>query len=184
MNYYYRVRAVSQSGISGYSAVQSVLLAGIPIVTTDSASVITQTAAYCGGVISDSCGSQVTERGICWNTSSLPTIQNNHTSEGGGTGTFTSQMTELKAGTRYYVRAYGINSRGIAYGNEVSFITLSSVGDIDGNQTVDLRDAIICLQILVGINTGSPELSVADVNNDGRISLEEAAFIIRFISGN
>jgi len=93
-------------------------------------------------------------------------------------------MTGLKAGTQYYVRAYAINSGGIAYGNEVSFTTLSSVGDIDGNQTVDLRDAIICLQILVGINTGDLVITGADVNNDGKIGLEEAAFILRVVTGN
>ncbi len=184
LTYYYRVRTVSQNGISGYSAVQSVLLTGTPTVTTDSVSGITQNTASCGGVISDSCGSQVTERGICLNTASLPTIQNNHTSEGGGTGTFTSQMTGLKAGTKYYVRAYGINSGGIAYGNEVSFTTLSSVGDIDGNQIIDLRDAIICLKVLAGIDTGDPVITGADVNNDGKIGLEEAAFIIRVVTGN
>ena len=32
-------------------------------------------------------------------------------------------MTNLKPNTKYYVRAYATNSKGTAYGNELSFTT-------------------------------------------------------------
>jgi hypothetical protein len=38
--------------------------------------------------------------------------------------TFTSTMTKLSPGTKYYVKAYAITSSGISYGNQVSFTTL------------------------------------------------------------
>lgn len=78
-----------------------------------------------GGTIASDGGASVTARGVCWNTSGNPTIEDSRTSDGTGTGTFTSSMTGLVPGTLYYVRAYATNSAGTSYGNEVSFTTLS-----------------------------------------------------------
>jgi len=108
-----------------------------PQLITDSVTAITATSATCGGNITDNGGSSVTACGICWNTSPNPTIANNFTTDGSGTGAFVSNLTGLTANTLYYVRAYATNSVGMAYGNEVSFTTLTAslypVIDIDGN---------------------------------------------------
>ncbi|MFZ4726543.1 MAG: formylglycine-generating enzyme family protein, partial [Paludibacter sp.] len=58
-----------------------------------------------------------------WSTSSSPTITNSKTTDGIGTGTFTSSLTGLTAGTTYYLRAYATNSAGTGYGNEQVFTT-------------------------------------------------------------
>ena len=43
---------------------------------------------------------------------------------GAGEGKFSVMLTELSVGTRYYVRAYGVTSKGVIYyGNELSFET-------------------------------------------------------------
>jgi uncharacterized protein (TIGR02145 family) len=119
----------------------------IPSVTTTSISAITQTTASSGGNVTSDGGASITERGICYNTSSNPTIAHSKIVATGTTGTFTSNLTGLTAGTAYYVKAYAINSVGTAYGNEVLFTTTSSgggiifnpgltygsVSDIDGN---------------------------------------------------
>jgi len=47
------------------------------------------------------------------------------TSDGTGTGAFTSTLSGLTASTLYYVRAYATNAVGTAYGNEENFTTLS-----------------------------------------------------------
>ena len=69
-----------------------------------------------------------TEYGVCWNTSTLPTISDSKTEEGEATstGAFTSNMTGLTPNTTYYVRAYSTNDAGTNYGEEVSFTTLAS----------------------------------------------------------
>ncbi len=90
-------------------------------ISTTAISSITGTGAVSGGNISNSGGSLVTHRGVCWSTSPNPTTADNTTLDGGGTGSFTSTLTGLTANTTYYVRAYAINSAGIAYGNELSF---------------------------------------------------------------
>lgn len=123
-----------------------------PVLTTGSLSGITQTGAVSGGNITSDGGSEVTARGVCWSTTQNPTIASDKTTEGTGVGTFLSNLTDLSPNTTYYVRAYATNSKGTAYGNEISFstspvvfaLTTSSVSDItivsarvDGMITID-----------------------------------------------
>jgi len=104
----------------------------LPTVYTTSVTNISTTTATSGGNVTSDGGATVTARGVCWSTSSNPTISDNHTTDGSGTGTFTSYLTGLTPNTLYYVRAYAINSVGTAYGSEITFTTLSSFtcGDI------------------------------------------------------
>ena len=94
-----------------------------PVVETGAVENITLTFATCGGNVVSDCGADVTERGVCWSTSPNPTINDNITTNGNGTGTFTSDLVNLTANTTYYVRAYANNSAGTGYGNEISFTT-------------------------------------------------------------
>lgn len=93
-----------------------------PSVVTTLASQILYFSAASGGTVVDDGGLMV-YRGICWNTVTNPTIDNNTTSDGTGEGDFSSSMDGLKPGTKYYVKAYASNSAGIEYGNEISFTT-------------------------------------------------------------
>jgi hypothetical protein len=94
-----------------------------PVVTTTNVTGITQTTATTGGNVTDDGGAEVTSKGVCWNTSENPTVANSKTSDGKGTGSFTSSLTQLTPGTNYYVRAYATNSEGTGYGNQVSLTT-------------------------------------------------------------
>jgi len=100
----------------------------LPVLTTAEASAITATSAVLGGNITSDGGAEVTERGVCWATSATPTVSVSKTTDGAGTGSFTSNLTGLTANTTYYVRAYATNSAGTAYGNEVSFSTTVEAG--------------------------------------------------------
>jgi len=108
-----------------------------PTVTTNSVTAISTASATCGGNITSDGNSDVTARGVCWSTSTSPTIADSKTTNGTGTGTFTSSITGLTANTNYHVRAYATNAIGTSYGNDVSFTTTtqgsSTVTDIDGN---------------------------------------------------
>jgi uncharacterized protein (TIGR02145 family) len=91
--------------------------------TTNNASNLTINSVTSGGSITNGGSADITSRGVCWSTSQNPAVSGSHTSDGTGTGSFTSNITGLTPGTKYYLRAYATNSVGIAYGNEVSFTT-------------------------------------------------------------
>ncbi|MDD2228554.1 MAG: endonuclease [Candidatus Cloacimonetes bacterium] len=95
----------------------------LAVLSTAVVSGITVSSAISGGTITSDGGASVTARGVCWNTSTTPTISNSLTSNGSGTGSFVSNLNSLTASTLYYVRAYATNSQGTAYGEEYSFST-------------------------------------------------------------
>ena len=95
----------------------------IPTVTTSEVTSTTGTSASSGGNVTDAGGSSVYARGVCWNTTGSPTVSDSHTSDGSGTGSFTSSITGLSPETTYYVRAYATNEQGVGYGSEISFST-------------------------------------------------------------
>jgi hypothetical protein len=134
----YYVRAYATNGIGttyGTEKTFTTLQIGSPTVTTAQVINITNNSAVSGGnVISDG-GATVTARGVCWSTSSNPTIADNITSDGIGTGLFASSLTGLTPATTYYVRAYATNIIETAYGEELNFITSTSV--IGGFETFD-----------------------------------------------
>ncbi len=106
----------------------------LPVIVTTSATDVLQTTAVSGGSITADGGSAVISRGICWSTTISPTISNNKTSDGTGTGTFISKLYGLTPGTTYYIRAFATNGNGTSYGNEISLTPdPSTVSDGDGN---------------------------------------------------
>ncbi len=121
--YYVRAYATNSVG-TAYGNQESFTTLALPTVTTDAVSAITSTTATSGGDVTSDGGAAVTARGVCWSTNPTPTTADSHTTDGTGTGTFTSSLTGLTAGTLYYVRAYATNSVGTAYGNQESFTTL------------------------------------------------------------
>lgn len=99
----------------------------IPIVSTNPATDISITTAVSGGIVLFDGYATVTERGVCWNTTGNPTINDNKTIDGNGLGNFTSTLTSLTNNTKYYVCAYATNSVGTSYGEQDSLTTLNSL---------------------------------------------------------
>jgi len=130
--YYVRPYATNSIG-TVYGQEVSLTTLSLPTLSTTAASSITIIGANSGGAITADGGAAITARGICWSTNANPTIAlTTKTSDGSGTGSFTSSINGLIANTKYYARAYSTNSVGTAYGNEVNFATYS-VMDIAGN---------------------------------------------------
>ena len=97
-------------------------------ITTASLTLITDSTAVSGGNVTASGGGTISARGIVWNTSVNPTIAlSTKTTNGAGTGVFSSNITGLTPGTIYYVRAYVTNNIGTNYGNELTFTSLAKL---------------------------------------------------------
>lgn len=163
--YYYCFECYS-SHSSTRSEVHSfvTLKAEKPVVETGAVENITLNFATCGGNVVSDCGADVTERGVCWSTSPNPTINDNITTNGNGTGTFTSNLINLTANTTYYVRAYANNSAGTGYGNEISFTTLKDIvkPTVKTNEVSSVvQDAAICGGVV--IDEGGAEVTARGV---------------------
>lgn len=100
----------------------------IPTLTTNPVSSITLNAGLSGGNITSGGCATITARGICWSTTSNPTIAlTTKTTDGTGTGNFISNITVLAPGVTYHVRAYATNSAGTGYGSDISFTSCTVV---------------------------------------------------------
>ena len=159
----------------------TITVVDLPTVTTTAITDIDKTTATGGGEVTADGGATVTARGICWSTSQNPTVSGSHTTDGTGTGSFTSNMTGLAANTTYYVRAYATNSAGTAYGEEVSFTTLPAgvMGDVNGDNRFNLADISLILSYLMGDSqlTGQAFIN-ADVNGDSRVNLSDVSLLL------
>lgn len=109
-----------------------------PSITTATIYDISSTTASSGGIVTNDGGAPVQSKGVVWSTSDSPTLENNKTLEGGGSGSFISTITLLSPATLYYLRAYATNSAGTGYGSQTSFTTFYNdqtglVRDGEGN---------------------------------------------------
>jgi hypothetical protein len=93
--------------------------------TTTAATNILKTTATSGGNILTDGGAAITERGVCYNTVTVPTTANSKVTSAGTTGSFSVSLTGLTAATTYHTRAYAINSVGTTYGVEADFATIT-----------------------------------------------------------
>ena len=120
-----------------------------PTVLTKSVTEITESTADVVGQVAADGGTEVTERGVCWNTDGAPTILDYRVKDTAvGLGTFTSKLSDLKANTTYYVRAYATNAVGTSYGEEKSFTTTEKV-NADTPDTPDTPEGVIsCAEAL------------------------------------
>lgn len=75
--------------------------------------------------------SNIISRGICYDTSPLPTLSKQVVTNGSGLGSYTTSITGLTPNTTYYGRAFAINSTDTAYGSIMACTTFSPSGSVD-----------------------------------------------------
>jgi uncharacterized protein (TIGR02145 family) len=91
---------------------------------------ITATSFKSKGVITSDIGTQINERGICLGLNHNPAISDYKTSDGSGTGTFSSSIDGLNPGKTYFLRAYFTNDAGTTYGNELEIALPASLSSV------------------------------------------------------
>ncbi len=139
--YYARAYATNSAGTAYGAQVTFVTLAVLPTVTTTSISNVASTSATSGGNITNDGGGAVTARGVCWSTSQNPTVADNKTNDGTGSGTFTSTISGLVPGTLYYLRAYATNSAGTSYGNQITVNTSATTPSVTTNAVINITSS-------------------------------------------
>lgn len=124
VTYYVRAFAKNVMGIAcgkELSFVTTEML--LPTVGATTLKYISYTNAICSSeIISDGRGT-ISERGFCYATTVNPTIENNKKVNEGVEPVYNSYLSDLTASTTYYVRAYAVNPKGIAYGEQLEFTT-------------------------------------------------------------
>lgn len=119
--------ATQTTEISSASAQQGKLS-----VTTVRVTDIKATQAKCSFTVK---GTPISEKGVCFSDGPSPTISSKKSmAPGNPTNTGTSILSELKANTTYYVRAYAKSGSEIFYGNELSFTTAAKEQSKSNNQ--------------------------------------------------
>jgi uncharacterized protein (TIGR02145 family) len=132
--YYLRAYASNSEGTSyGDQVIFTTREVDVPTLITSGFKSVTAASSMGGGDVSNDGGITVTARGVCWNSTGMPTISDNYSLDGSGTGLFSSTLTDLTLYSTYYVRAYATNSLGTGYGNEVIFTQMAPVIDHEGN---------------------------------------------------
>lgn len=134
----------------------------LPTLTTSDITQIMAQSARSGGQITDAGSSEIIDKGIAFDTSPTPTVENAQiTSNGQGDESFQSSLLNLEPETQYYVRAFATNDAGTAYGNELSFTTLAEEsGTLPSVQTANV--------IAV---TDTSAISGGNVTDDGNLQV-------------
>ena len=123
--YHVRAYATNSKGTAYGDDKAFTTTSGAITVTTNNVTGVGPSGATCGGnatVTSDN-NLPITAKGVCWSTSHNPSVTDSHTTDGTGSGAFTSSISGLSINTSYYVRAYATNQLDTYYGSEKSFTT-------------------------------------------------------------
>ncbi len=120
-SYYVRAYSTNSKGTTYGNQIFFTTLTNTPSVTTISAFPTSDTTATVSGEVINDGGLTITTRGICYSTSTNPTLSANTVICGSGTGLFTATLTNLFPNTKFYVKAFATNNLGTAYGNQLFF---------------------------------------------------------------
>jgi len=109
------------------------------LATTQFLNVTSNAATVVGLVIA--AGDGFTEKGICYNTATAPTIANNKVvySGAGTSAAFNVTLTGLAYATSYFARAYATGADGTIYGEEVTFITEPVIPTVTTTIVTDIK---------------------------------------------
>lgn len=170
-HYYARSYATNARG-TGYGDVIEFTTDTLPpeeaIVVTGEVTDITRTSAVCSGEVVWEGISSVIERGICWDTLPIPSVETTNASSGAGIGSFSVTLSELIPETEYYYRAYAITPYDTVYGESVLFTSGAyTVPTVTTDSVIDITD--------------TSAISFGAVIDDGGLPIWNRGFLLRRI---
>ena len=168
--YSFRAYAVNSKG-TAYGEVMSFLtVTGLPKVSAVDVSKIASTSATLTADVTDHGGETVSEVGFYY---SLDPAVDDETSvkvtRNYAGGAFSTSLTDLSVFTTYYVKAYAVNSAGVAYSSVVSFKTLADVPVVQtlGSAEVGSDEATLSGTVLTDNGASITERGFVWMQGDG-----------------
>lgn len=140
--------------IVGYVMISCNPIVDLPSAVTKSIDDVTENTAKVIVQVSADGGSDVMERGVCWNTEGNPTIIDFRTFDGQGVGTFTSTLEDLKPNTTYYVKAYATNEKGTGYGDELIFTTVNIYPEVETVEIINVATSSALVESIITSDNG------------------------------
>ena len=128
--YYVRAYATNATATIYGEQIEVTTLNGLPVIQTKQISCTATSITVIGEVI-ETGGFEVTERGVCYSTLSVPSITDSKLSSGKGKGAYSLTITDLSASTTYYVRTYAINENGESYGQTDTITTQNGMAEVE-----------------------------------------------------
>jgi uncharacterized protein (TIGR02145 family) len=127
------------------------LKGSIPTVSTSKVDMVTLNSAIVYGQVVEDGGFPITEYGFCYSTSPSPTIEDVKLICENSVHSFSYNIVNLQEGTKYYIRSYAQNEKGITYGEELCFSTKVRTYH-NGYEYVDLGLSVKWATCNVGAN--------------------------------
>ena len=152
-----------------------------PTITTNPASEVQYNSAKVGFTIQFVAGSSATQHGVCWATTSNPTVNDNKTTLGNTNGTVNaaSTLSGLAENVTYYARAYAVVNTETFYGNIVTFTTSGVAPTLTTSDATEIlsSSAKVSIKIQFAAGTSATQHGVcwatnnAPTTNDSKTSL-------------
>lgn len=148
--YYVRAFAENTYGV-GYSEELVVNIISLPVVGAVER-IDPDNNVFRSVLVTDG-GSEITEKGFCWNMTGKPSVEDHVVV---ADDDFMATISEMESGT-YYIRAYAVNKAGVGYGEELSVsIHVLTVPVLDRVRIVDWETNRIQCSIL---NAGGSKIT-------------------------
>jgi hypothetical protein len=135
--YYYKAYATNSIGtkLSDNEINFTTLSKTVPTAINGSATNINTASADVSGDITDDGGATVTRMGICYSTVANPDTNDFKKTYSPDTGPFTVTLIGLSSGTKYYYRAWAVNSEGIDYADSDGTFTTHGTTEWTGGSS-------------------------------------------------
>lgn len=129
--YYIRAYAINKAGKS-YGEVNSFQTKAVtlPVVKTGAVTAVTAVSARLSGSVTSLGNGTIQRKGFCWSSKyTIPSLEQRDGDWAASTdgNTYSYELTGLTGKTKYYVRAYAENEKGVSYGEVQEFTTSTSV---------------------------------------------------------
>jgi Concanavalin A-like lectin/glucanases superfamily len=157
-NYSVRTYAINGKGASyGNEQKFTTLAIKAPAVSTELVSNIAATYVTLQGKVTDNGGTDLVEKGFCVSKNTNPSINDIRVKASNtDANAYAIVLTALDPQTKYFVRAYAQNSKGISYGNELSFTTTpATIPTVGTNDFQDITQNSVRAGVEINNNGGA-----------------------------